>query len=214
MLYYADTMEKKERAKSREAKEKILRTTTRLLLKKGSFMAVSTTDICKAAKIARPSLYNYFGSKRNLLYSLHLDHMEKVLRPYLDEASSIDDPLIRLIFMIRTFTGDVIGRYPELRFLIHDTLAIKDRYFKDIRKEWKRHYLLLRSTISELQDQGKARKDMSPSHAALFMLGMMTWGTFWFDFDRRDRIDEIAKGAADFILEGLRAGPFCEQTQP
>ncbi len=106
-------MEKKERVKSREAKEKILRTTTRLLLKKGSFMAVSTTDICKAAKIARPSLYNYFGSKRNLLYSLHLDHMEKVLRPYLDEASSIDDPLTRLTFMVRTFTGDVIGRYPE-----------------------------------------------------------------------------------------------------
>ena len=207
-------MEKKERAKSREAKEKILRTTTRLLLKKGSFMAVSTTDICKAAKIARPSLYNYFGSKRNLLYSLHLDHMEKVLRPYLDEASSIDDPLTRLIFMVRTFTGDVIGRYPELRFLIHDTLAIKDRYFKDVRKEWKRHYLLLRSTISQLQDQGKARKDMSASYAALFMLGMMTWGTFWFDFDRRDHIDEIAKGAVDFVLEGLRAGPFCEQTSP
>ena len=207
-------MEKKERVKSREAKEKILRTTTRLLLKKGSFMAVSTTDICKAAKIARPSLYNYFGSKRNLLYSLHLDHMEKVLRPYLDEASSIDDPLTRLTFMVRTFTGDVIGRYPDLRFLIHDTLAIKDRYFKDVRKEWKRHYLLLRSTISQLQDQGKARKDMSASYAALFMLGMMTWGTFWFDFDRRDRIDEIAKGAVDFVLEGLQAGPFCEQNSP
>ena len=111
----ADTMEKKERVKSREAKEKILRTTTRLLLKKGSFMAVSTTDICKAAKIARPSLYNYFGSKRNLLYSLHLDDMERV--SHLHELY-LNDPLTSASpSMVRTFTGDVIGRYPELNFL-------------------------------------------------------------------------------------------------
>lgn len=200
-------MEKKERAKSRESKEKILKTTMQLFLKKGGYTATSTTDICKAAKIARPSLYHYFGSKRNLLFSLHIEHIDRVLKPYLDRASSIEDPLERLAYMIRTFTRDVIGRYPELRFLIHDTLAIKDRYFRDVRKEWKRHYLLLRSTIGQLQDQGRARKDMSPSYAALFMLGMMTWGTFWFDFDRRDQIDEIAKGAVDFVLEGLKVAP-------
>ncbi len=197
-------MEKKERARSRESKEKILRTTMQVFLKKGSYTATSTTDICRAAKIGRPTLYNYFNSKRNLFYSLHLDHMEKVLKPYLDEASSIDDPLARLVFMIHTFTGEVIGRHPELRFLIHDTLAIKDGYFRDTRRKWKHHYLLLRSTISELQQQGKARKDMSPSYAALFVLGMMTWGTFWLDFRRREGIDEIVKSAVDFALDGLK----------
>ena len=194
---------KKDTAKSLDKKEKILRTTLQLFLKKGSYTATSTTDICSAARIARPSLYHYFGSKRNLLFSLHMDHINKVLKPYLEKALSIDDPRERLAFMVRTYTRDVIGQYPELRFLIHDSLSIKDKYFKEVRQEWKKHYLLLRSTIEELQRQGWARKDVTPSWAALFMLGMMTWVTFWLDYDRKGQTDEIADSALQFVLHGL-----------
>jgi TetR/AcrR family transcriptional regulator, cholesterol catabolism regulator len=198
-----DMAPRKDRAKSLEKKDKILRTTLQLFLKKGSYTATSTTDICSAARIVRPSLYYYFGSKRNLLFSLHMDHINKVLKPYLEKASSIEDPLERLTYMVEAFTKDVIGQYPELRFLIHDSLSIKDRYFKEVRQEWKKHYLLLRSTIEELQRQGRARKDVTPSWAALFMLGMITWVTFWLDYDRPEEVDKIADSAVEFVLHGL-----------
>jgi TetR/AcrR family transcriptional regulator, cholesterol catabolism regulator len=193
---------KKDTAKGRETKERILRATFQLFLKKGGYAATSTTDICSAAKIARPSLYHYFGSKRNLFFSLHMDHIGKVLRPYLEKASAIEDPHERITYMARNFTRDIC-RYPELRFLIHDTMTKKDKYLREVRQEWKKHYLLLKSTIGELQQQGLAGRDVNPSFAALFMLGMMTWITFWLNYDQKDQIEAVADSAVDFVLHGL-----------
>jgi AcrR family transcriptional regulator len=175
----------------------------RLLLKKGSSISTSTTDICTAAKLTRPSLYHYFGSKRNLLLSVHMDSIKKTLRPYLEEAASIEDPLRRLTFMVRTFTKELICLHPELRVLIHDSLTMKDGYFREVKGEWKKHYALLRDTIAQLQSAGRTAPDIKPSLASLFVLGMLTWTTYWFDYGRRENVDEIADLALQLVFHGL-----------
>jgi TetR/AcrR family transcriptional regulator, cholesterol catabolism regulator len=194
--------QKRQRA-SQKKKEKIIQTTMQLLLKKGSSSSTSTTDICAGAHLTRPTLYHYFGSKRNLLLSVHMESIESVLRPYLENAATIDDPLERLTYMIRTYTKDIVCLHPELRVLIHDTLTTKDKYFREVREVWKRHYLLLRDTITALQSEGKVLSEVRPSWAALFVLGMITWTTFWFDYTRKDEVDHIADAALQLILNGL-----------
>ncbi len=197
---------KREKA-SQKKKEKIIQTTLQLLLKKGSSTSASTTDICSAAKLTRPTLYHYFGSKRNLLLSVHLDTIEKNLKPYLEKASSMDDPLERLSYMIRTYTKESICLHPELRVLIHDSLTMKDKYFRDVRAQWKRHYTLLRDTIGQLQKAGRINPDARPSWAALFVLGMLTWTLYWFDYSRKDDVDSIVEQAEQFVLQGLGLQP-------
>ncbi|MBP1747293.1 MAG: TetR family transcriptional regulator [Deltaproteobacteria bacterium] len=194
--------QKRQRA-SQKKKEKIIQTTMQLLLKKGSSSSTSTTDICAGAHLTRPTLYHYFGSKRNLLLSVHMDSIESVLRPYLENAATIDDPLERLTYMIRTYTKDIVCLHPELRVLIHDTLTTKDKYFREVREVWKRHYLLLRDTITALQSEGKMLSEIRPSWAALFVLGMLTWTTYWFDYTRKDEVDHITDAALQLILNGL-----------
>jgi len=188
---------------SQKKKLKIIQTTTQLLLKKGGSGSTSTTDICSAAKFTRPTLYHYFGSKRNLLLSVHMESMEKDLKPYLAEAASIDDPLERLTYMVQTFTREIICKRPELRVLIHDALTMKDKHFREVKGEWKKHYFLIRDTIAQLQSEGKANAEVKPSWTALFMLGMLTWVTYWFDYDRKDEVDQIADLALQLVLHGL-----------
>jgi AcrR family transcriptional regulator len=185
---------------SRKKRDKIIQTTTQLLLKKGSL--TSTTDVCTAAKLTRPTLYHYFGSKRNLLLAVHMDGIERDLKPYIAEAVSINDPVKRLLYMIRTHMK-IICLHPELRVLIHDTLTTKDKYFREVKGEWKKHYVLLRDTIGELKSKGIIRADVRPSWAALFVLGMMTWVTYWFDYNRKDHINQIADQAVELVLNGL-----------
>lgn len=193
-----------KRAKmSQKKKSKIIQTTIQLLLKKGGSGSTSTTDICSAAKLTRPTLYHYFGSKRNLLLSVHVDSMEKDLRPYLDEAASIDDPLERLEYMIRVFTKEIICERPELRVLIHDALTMRDKHFREVKGVWKKHYLLIRDTIAQLQSEGKINTEVKPSWTALFVLGMLTWVTYWFDYDRKDEVEQIADLALQLVLHGL-----------
>ena len=139
---------------SQKKRDKIIQTTTQLLLKKGSL--TSTTDVCTAAKLTRPTLYHYFGSKRNLLLAVHMEGIERDLKPYIAEAVSINDPVKRLLYMVRTHMK-IICLHPELRVLIHDTLTTKDKYFREVKGEWKKHYVLLRDTIGELQSKGIIR---------------------------------------------------------
>ncbi len=185
---------------SQKKKDKIIQTTTRLLLKKGGL--TSTTDVCAAAKVTRPTLYHYFGSKSNLLRAVHMEGIERDLKPYIAEALTREDPLERLIYMVQTHTKTICS-HPELRVLIHDTLTTKDRYFREVKEEWKRHYEILRDTISELKTTGTMRADVKPSWAALFVLGMITWVTYWFDYDRKESVDRIADSALRLVLNGL-----------
>lgn len=182
-------------------KDDILDIAMQLFLEKG-YSATSTSDICVAAEISKPTLYYYFHSKRHLFFSCHMRSIQEVLRPYIEKASAIKDPNERLAFMIREFTR-MICLNPDLKVLIHETMSMKDKYFDKIRKEWKRHYLLLRDTIEELQSSKKSSSNLDPSRAALLLLGMTTWITFWFDYRRQDDVDIIAESAIDLASFGL-----------
>ncbi|MBN2058909.1 MAG: TetR/AcrR family transcriptional regulator, partial [Deltaproteobacteria bacterium] len=190
-----------ERGKSAQKKDAILDAAIQLFLEKG-YNATSTNDVCSKAKINKPSLYNFFKNKRNLFFACHMRSIDTQLLPYLEKASSIKEPEERLGFMIREFTR-MICKSPELKVLIHETMSMKDDYFWKIRSVWKKHFWLLRETISELRDMGLIKTTLSPSRAALFLLGMMTWITFWFDYGRTHDIDNIAESAMDFALRGL-----------
>ena len=192
----------KRKMTAQKNREKIIKMTLQLLLKKGSTGAASTTDICNAAKLTRPTLYHYFGSKRGLLLAVHMELIERDLKPYLNEALDIKDPMERLKFMVHFFTRHICT-HPELRVLIHDTLIINDRHFGEVRDVWKRHYILLKDTITELKSAGKIKTEVKSSWAALFILGMLTWITYWFDFDSEDSVKDIEDSALELVLNGL-----------
>lgn len=194
-------MSQKQENKNTSKKDEILLKAIELFLEKG-YSATSTNDICASAKINKPTLYYYFNSKRQLFFEAHSKHIQKVLKPYLARVASIADPWERLNFIIREFTR-IVCNYPELRVLTHESMSIKDDYFEQIRNEWKKHYLLLHDTIVQLQSTGTIPPDLKPSWVALLILGMITWITFWFDYDKKEYMDDIAETALRVILFGL-----------
>ena len=195
---------KKEEKVSRN-KETIFRVAMELFLAKG-YDATTTNDICAAAGITKPTLYYYAKSKRHLFYLLHMETIDKDLKPHLEKVSAIKEPLTRLEQMIEGYAV-IMCRRPELRVLIHETLGIKDSYFREVRQMWKSHYYLLRDTISELQRNGTILNKAKPSRLALLLLGMLTWITFWFDYDRKEDAGEIASTAVELVFKGLSVNP-------
>ena len=190
----------KKKASSEKTKARIIQAARQVLVKKGSSASASMTDICAAAKLTRPTLYHYFRSSRKLFLAVHVASMERDLKPYLEKAVAIDDPEERLSFMVRTYMKECICVYPDLRILIHDSLATKDKNLREVRAVWKRHYTVLASTIEQVQNKGKISADIKPSWAALFLLGMLTWTTYWFDFTRKENIDAITDLAETLVL--------------
>jgi AcrR family transcriptional regulator len=179
----------------------IMEKAMKLFLVKG-FEGTSTNDICMAAKLTKPSLYHYFESKNHLLFCVHMRAIEEILHPLMKEVALIEEPAKRLEAMIRGFTK-VICSHPELRFILHGSLVVKDKYYVEIRKEWKKFYLFLRDTISELQSMGKINGQLKPSWIALQILGMITWMTYWFNYKERSQIDAIADSMVETAFHGI-----------
>src|SRR5512137_1299222 len=125
----------------------IFKVAMQLFLEKG-YSATTTYDICAAAKITKPTLYYYAKSKRHLFYLLHMEAIDTILKPHMEKSASISDPSERLTYMIRDLV-EIVCSHPELRCLLNETLSIRDQYFKEVRQMWKKHYLLLRDTISQ-----------------------------------------------------------------
>ena len=195
---------RRERKGTEKKKDDILKAVMmKLFLKKG-YEATSMDDVCAVTKLTKPAIYHYFGSKSGLLYAVHMRAIEKIFIPYLDKASSVEDPEARLRMMIKEFTV-IICQRPELRFLVHQSMDIRVKFYREIKKAWKRQYLLLRDTIAELKSKGKIREHHKPSWTALLLLGMITWMTYWFDYKRKDQIDEIADLVADLAFNGFSA---------
>jgi AcrR family transcriptional regulator len=188
-----------------KTKELILEKAMRLFLEKG-YSATSTSQICAAVGINKQTLYYHIKSKSNLFGLLNTRALNRDLVPYLDQAVSIEDPYERLMFMIREFTKMICTR-PELRVLIHETVSIKDPHFQQTRKIWKKHYLLLRNTISQIQVSRGMFHKLNPSLTAMLFLGAMTWTTYWFDFRRQDENVKVADTLVGMILDG-RSNPM------
>ena len=80
----AETCRLKREKASQKKRDKIIQTTIGFSSRKGVLLS-STTDVCAAAKLTRPTLYHYFGSKRNLLLSVHMETIERDLKPYIQK---------------------------------------------------------------------------------------------------------------------------------
>ncbi|HEX2964803.1 MAG TPA: TetR/AcrR family transcriptional regulator, partial [Syntrophorhabdaceae bacterium] len=183
-------MRPKKEANRPDNKKVIFREAMRLFLEKG-YSATTTYDICAAAGITKPTLYYYAKSKRHLFYLLHIEAIDTILKPHMKTAFSISDPLERLIFIIKDLT-EIVCLHPELRCLLNETQSIRDQYFKGVRQNWKKHYLLLRDTISQIISSRELRTASKPSTLALLILGMIAWIPFWLNYDRKGRIHEIS----------------------
>jgi len=177
----------------------------KLFLTKG-FESTSISDICLAAKLTKPSLYHYFESKNHLLFSVHMYSISIFLRPYMEYVMSIKEPDMRLRTMIREYTK-LICSHPELRFILHGSLRVKDKYSAIVKEEWRKHLVLLKETIAELQSNARINKNLHPSRTALLLLGMITWITFWFDYKKKDNIEEIADLTLEIAFHGLGFEP-------
>ncbi len=200
-------MKQKKAKGDADKRKKILRAAMKLFLEKG-YDGATTNQICARAKVARPTLYYYADSKRDLFYQLHMEAIEKDLKPHLIRLSAIEDPLLRLKRMVEEFARLMCIR-PELRVLIHDTLAMKDEYFREVRHTWKEHYSLLKNTIGELQEKGSVFASEKASRLALFSLGTLVWISFWYDYRRKEGSEEVVAAAAAVVLRALLKRETC-----
>jgi hypothetical protein len=61
---------------------------------------------------------------------------------------------------------------------------------------------LLRKSISELQDEDRA-KNLQDSFSALNLIGMCTWPYYWFDYSRPEGVEGLIENIKKTFFDGI-----------
>lgn len=171
------------------------------------FAQTRIQDIAAAMSLSRSALYHYFTSKEEILAALVEEHTERRASELAAIAADQTHPAaerlrtgLRATIMQR-LTGGV-------RLLVLDQLAIEMP--DELRRSFdagRRHILdLYTGIIADGVRQGEFRP-VDPRIAALAVIGIASWTSWWYAPGGRKTPDELADILVDVAVHGLLAAP-------
>ncbi|WP_164778439.1 TetR/AcrR family transcriptional regulator [Mesorhizobium sp. M7A.F.Ca.US.006.01.1.1] len=167
------------------------------------FAQTRLEDIATVLSLKRSAIYYYFKTKNDILHALVEDYAERKAREMEDlvtdhKGSAIEklQVLLSVSVLNRTLEG------PRVRAL--DTVATEmPAKTKAIFEQARRRILNLHvGVIREGIEQGELRA-VDPTMAALAVLGVANWTSWWYSPTGRQRPEELARSLADIALNGL-----------
>jgi AcrR family transcriptional regulator len=193
----------------REKQELIRQAAGRVFHQRG-FHATKLHDVAAEAGVDRASLYYYVGSKEQLFRDVvweavtaNIEATERIVNADLPVSE-------KLIGTIRELMISFEKNYPYLYVFVQEDIS-KLRGDTAPQGDWlttvqgwnNRYFRLMRSLVNEGIDNGEFRTTLPAGIVANCIIGMMNSSNMWFQPDGVLDADEIAKGMARWLLDGL-----------
>ena len=160
--------------------------------------------IAKELGLSKAGLYHHYLNKESLLFDVIEYSIEKNFIPIFDEAEKIPDPEKRLAYFLRSFTK-MVAKNGSSSIAVHDARRLKPHHFKKVKRIWRMTYDLIKNAISEMEASGKTKK-MNDAFAAFAAIGMCNWTLYWFDYSRKETVEELAETFVEIFLKGITKG--------
>jgi AcrR family transcriptional regulator len=159
------------------------------------------SHIAKAVDASKAILYHYFSNKEELLFSI-IDHqMETYLTPIIENAATIADPELRLRTFLKNYTRLLAGD-SKSRIVLHEAHRLNDEHLNAIKARHREVYQLIYNAIAEMEAQGKIGTPQKAFYT-FAAIGMCTWTYYWFDYQHRESVDQLAETYADLFFNGI-----------
>lgn len=190
-------------AKADERRLVIVNTAARLFQENG-VDTVSMADIADEVGLAKPSLYHYFSSKEQILYSIHVNMITLLL----DGVTRRLDAKMSADAILRGVLNDMfdsMDTHPgHARVFFEYSRRLTDEYRDAVRKGERKYDELVTSVIEQGIVEGKFR-DVDPRVAALAFFGMSNWSYHWYTPSGKYRSHDLAEQFYDIFVNGIAA---------
>jgi TetR/AcrR family fatty acid metabolism transcriptional regulator len=163
------------------------------------------SEVAKAAGVADGTIYLYFKSKEELLFSLFEDRVEKLLAYMREELPKEASAPARLRAVINMQLG-LLENERELAEVITVIIRQSTRLLKEFAAPRFLAYLdAIAKIIAEGQASGDFRKDVSPHIVARAVFGALDGITLTWALGRAEQgaLNRAAGQLADVLLRGL-----------
>lgn len=184
-------------------RDEIIRESAALFEKVG-YHGASMQMVADAVKLGKPTLYHYFRSKTEILYSIHESLISDLRERHVERVEKNLPPDVQLegicIDILRQI--DEHPGYVRAFFEHHDELEEEHR--KEIRKHRQEYLDMVCDILAAGAKTGIFAK-YEPRVTALGFLGMCNWAYKWFPQEKKYSVEKTAQGLCKVFLDGLRA---------
>jgi AcrR family transcriptional regulator len=182
-------------------KPEIYQVIARLFAYRG-YHSTSMREIARELGMNQSSLYYYFASKQDILFTLMNDAMDDVLA-ILEEISTTDllpeDRLNRVLsFYAQYYTGD----QERLILLINEMNSLNEEYRSILVGKQRRYVQLIKSILEELAAQDKI-KQIDPAIATFAFFGMVHYTIKWYHKDGPVSLEQLANAFVEIFTKGV-----------
>lgn len=197
--------ERRSSAKADARRLKIVNTSARLFDQRG-VDAVSMADIADEVGLAKPSLYHYFPSKEEILYSIHLNMINMLLERLEQRMQAEASPDVVLRGVLNDMFDSMDTHPGHARVFFEHSRRLSDEYREAVRSAERRYDDQISSVIAQGIADGYFRK-MDPRVAALAFFGMSNWSYQWYTPNGKYRAHDLAEQFYEIFVHGIAARP-------
>lgn len=182
-------------------KEKIMRTTLELV-RTSELKRIRIADISKAAKVSQVTIYNYFGSKEELLREVFRNYFDKAIRDfeeYMSEGHSLKEKIEHIIFLEKESYRD----FPP--GLIKELLIDDEELARYMEEQYRNKAIPLTiQIIEEGKDSGEISPEVSTDQVLAFIqLFMNQYESILAMAQQSDDMDGFLEGIVHMFFYGV-----------
>jgi TetR/AcrR family fatty acid metabolism transcriptional regulator len=183
----------------------ILRAAARVFAERGFFNA-QVADIAREAGVAAGTVYLYFKSKDDLLFSIFERTMREAIAEGRAALAEVDDPVERLRRIARLHL-ERVSRDRDLAVVFQVELRQSTKFMERFSATQLREYLgIIRDIIADGQTRGLIRPEINPTLATKVLFGALDeMTTNWILSRRRRPLAGDADLVMDLFLNGVKA---------
>lgn len=166
------------------------------------FANTSMDEVAKNLGVSKPTLYQYFPRKEDILYECHqlsMGHAEAGLE--LAEAAG-GSGLDKLIVFFRRYMGGMLGEFGSCPVLTNVDSLSPDRREQVVERR-ARISAAARGFIAQGIKDGSV-VECDPSMAALFTLGAVNWIPLWYRESGPSGPEEIIEAFVGFLRASIQ----------
>ncbi len=181
-------------------KEKIYIGALNIILERG-YDNTPLSLIAKELGLSKGGLYHHFITKEQLLYEIIRYQIEKEFLPIIEKAKQIESPKERIAFFFERYLK-LLANEPVGFVSVHETRRLTAEHYSEIQKIWRDVFDFISDAISEMQAAGEAKK-LNTAFTSFSMIGMCSWLFYWFDYSRKESIQELCDTFFEIFFNGM-----------
>jgi TetR/AcrR family fatty acid metabolism transcriptional regulator len=143
-------------------KKKVVLKSAEFLFSEKGFNETTVADLAKESGIPEPSIYSYFGSKRNILFAIYGAYLQSAIDNLKEHFQGMKEPGPKLRKAIWHYLADLKNNPNYGRILLMAQRESPEFYSSEYLEHLKKYSSLVTECIEAGQKEGFFRSDLTP----------------------------------------------------